>query len=270
MNPRAATRNARVRWLLLVTAIAVVGVAAVGALRPWTQAPKAAVATAQDAAPAVSAPRPLALSDAPRVLIFGDSWTFGSGASLPGLGFAYVLRERLGWDAVVDGIRGSGYLKPGLDGGSYGERIAALDPTLDPELVIVEGSINDRRLPAAGYRAAVSAAWDSLAALYPNATIVILGPAPQVLPVQPTTARIDTDLAALAAERGWSYISPISEGWITDQNYASVIDVWMGRDHPSTAGHAYLASRLAEDLAELEAPSDVVADAPHDPEITGP
>ena len=51
-----------------------------------------------------------------------------------------------GWNTVVNGVRGSGYLKPGIDGGSYGERIAQLDPALDPDLVIVEGSINDRRL----------------------------------------------------------------------------------------------------------------------------
>ena len=120
-------------------------------------------------------PAALALPEQPRVLVFGDSWTYGSAASLPTLGYAYVLGERLGWETTVDGVRGSGYLKPGPDGGSYGERIAALDPALDPDLVIVEGSINDRRLPATGYRDAV-AAWDALAALYPEAAIVILGP----------------------------------------------------------------------------------------------
>ena len=98
----------------------------------------------------------------------------------------------------------------------------------------------------------------------------ILGPAPQVLPVEEATARIDADLSALAAERGWWYVSPIAEGWITPENYADVIDTAIGRDHPSTDGHAYLASRLAEDLAAMSGPSDVVADAPHDAEPTGP
>ncbi len=181
-----------------------------------------------------------------------------------------MLGERLGWESTVDGVRGSGYLKPGLDGGSYGERIAALDPALDPDLVIVEGSINDRRLPAAGYRDAVTAAWDALAALYPDAAIVILGPAPQVLPVEETTARIDADLAALASARGWWYISPIAEEWITAENYAEVIDAGIGREHPSTIGHGYLATRVAEALAAMGRPTAVVADAPHDPAPTGP
>ena len=48
------------------------------------------------------------------MLVFGDSWTYGSAASLPTLGYAYVLGERLGWETTVDGVRGSGYLKPGL------------------------------------------------------------------------------------------------------------------------------------------------------------
>ena len=176
------------------------------------------------AAVAAAAPAPLALPDQPRVLIFGDSWVYGSAAIVPTLGFAYRIGESEGWDTVIDGVRGSGYLKPGLDGGTYGERIGALDPALDPDLVIVEGSINDRRLPAAGYREAVTAVWDALQALYPEARIVILGPAPQVLPVEAATARIDADLAELAAARGWWYISPIAEDWITPANYPEMID----------------------------------------------
>lgn len=255
---------------LALAALAIAGVCALAAVRPWAEAPSAIVATAQDSAPAVVAPAALALPDEPRVLIFGDSWTYGSAAALPTLGYAYVLSERMGWQSTVDGVRGSGYLKPGLDGGSYGERIAALDPSLDPDLVIIEGSINDRRLPATGYREAVTAAWDALAALYPSAAIVVLGPAPQVLPVEVGTARIDADLSALAAARGWWYVSPITEEWITSENYGAVIDTAIGRYHPSTGGHAYLAARLAEALAAMSGGTDVVADAPHDAEQTVP
>lgn len=251
----------RPRWPLAVLALAVIALCAVAGWRPWT--PPDTIVSASGETAAATAPAAVALPEDPRVLIFGDSWTYGSAATDPTLGYAYVLGRMLGWDTVVDGVRGSGYLKPGWDGGSFGERIAALDPALDPDLVIVEGSINDRRLPAEGYREAVTAAWDALAARYPDATIVILGPAPQVLPVEPATSRIDADLNALAAERGWWYISPIAEEWITPENYLSVIDTSdIGRDHPSTEGHTYLAERVAEALARIAAPTDVVADAP--------
>ena len=270
VNPPATARRARRFWPLAVVAIAIAAVCAVGALRPWAADPGAIVATGQDAAISVAGPAPLMLPEQPRVLVFGDSWTYGSAAALPTLGYAYVISQRLGWDTTVDGVRGSGYLKPGLDGGSYGERIAALDPTLDPDLVIIEGSINDRRLAETGYREAVTAAWDALAALYPAASVVILGPAPQILPVEASTARIDADLAELAAARSWWYISPLAEGWITTDIYAGVIDAGIGRDHPSTNGHAYLATRLAEALRERSGGTDAAADAPRELEPNGP
>jgi len=262
--------RARRAWLPIIgAALAVAAVCAVAAWRPWV-APSAPVA-GPDAASAVTvSPAPLALPESPRVLIFGDSWVYGSAAMVPTQGFAYVLGANEGWETVVDGIRGSGYLKPGQDGGAYGERIASLDPALDPDLVIVEGSINDRRLSAKGYRDAVTEAWDDLAALYPEARIVILGPSPQVLPVESATARIDQDLRELAAARGWWYISPIAEEWITSANYLHVIDTGLGRNHPSTEGHAYLADRLAQDLETLAQGPAVVADAPHDEELVRP
>ncbi|MGP3535329.1 SGNH/GDSL hydrolase family protein [Microbacterium sp. RD1] len=264
MTSSARSRPRRPFWPFAVLALAVVAVCAMAGWRPWSPAP-APVSAAAGGDAVVVAPAALALPERPRVLVFGDSWTYGSAATDPTLGYAYLLGRDAGWETIVDGVRGSGYLKPGLDGGSFGERIAALDPSLRPDLVIIEGSINDRRLPASGYRGAVSAAWDALTALYPDATIVVLGPAPQVLPVEPATARIDADLAALAAERGWWYISPLADRWITEENYLDVIDTSdIGRDHPSTNGHAYLAERVTEALATMAAPTDVIADAPEE------
>lgn len=268
-----STRRRRVEtargWLsLLGAALAVAAVCAVAVLRPWgAPEPVAPVAVAEgDAGVAASAPpAPLVLDEDARILVFGDSWVYGSAATVPTLGFAYRLADELGVETVVDGVRGSGYLKPGLDGPAYGERIAALDPSLDPDLIIVEGSINDRRLYPAGYRDAVTAAWDALEARYPDAAIVVLGPSPQVLPVETATSGIDSDLSELAAARGWWYISPISEEWITASNYLDVIDTGpIGRDHPSTDGHAYLAARVADAIEKMAHQPAIVADAPHD------
>jgi lysophospholipase L1-like esterase len=238
-----------------VIALAALGLVAISAVllglwRPWAPLPEAAPIGAGDEAIVVE-PAPLALPQYPIVLVFGDSWTYGSAATRSTEGYAYLLGPLLGGQTIVKGVRGSGYLKPGIDGPTYGERIHALTPGLNPDLVVIQGSINDRKQGEAGYRDAVNAAWDSLTALYPDAQIVVLGPAPHELPVGEATARIDQDLAELAAVRGWWYISPVGQDWITTENYLDVIDVDLGRQHPSTAGHAYLAERVAGALAEI-------------------
>ncbi|MGP6171419.1 SGNH/GDSL hydrolase family protein [Microbacterium sp. A196] len=244
-------RHGRAMVLTAVLAVAV-SAAVLGVWRPWVPATVDAPILASSEVVTV-APTPIVLPEHPQVLVFGDSWTYGAAASDPTLGYAYVLADLLNGQTVVDGVRGSGYLKPGIDGPDFGERIAALDPSLAPDLVIIQGSINDRREGAAGYREAVNAAWDALTATYPDASIVVFGPAPHELPVGAGTARIDEDLAALAGARGWWYVSPIQQSWITALNYLDVIDVDLGNRHPSTEGHRYLAEKVAAAIAEMEA-----------------
>lgn len=230
-------------WVLTGLAGVLALAAVVAVWRPWVT-PEATVAAGAGQAAVQVAPADLDLPENPTVLIFGDSWTYGSAATLPELGYAYVVADIAEWTTVVDGVRGSGYLKAGIDGPAFGARIAELDPAIAPDLIIVQGSINDRLLYPTGYADAVDAAWDALAATYPSARIVILGPAPHVLPVESSTAAIDRELAGLAAARGWWYVSPVHGAWITPENYADVIDTGVGRQHPSTAGHRYLAERL--------------------------
>lgn len=247
MTQRSTRKTALI--VMLVTALSAV---ALGVWRPWIPTTMDAPILAAEEVVSV-APAPLSLPEHPNVLVFGDSWTYGSAASEPTLGYAYVLAGLIDGETTVDGIRGSGYLRAGIDGPAYGERIAALDPSLDPDLVVIQGSINDRALGAQGYREAVTSAWDTLAATYPDASIVVLGPAPRMLPIEDGTIRIDHDLAALAGARGWWYISPIEQDWITAYNYLSVIAVDPGNRHPSTDGHHYLAEKLASALAEMNA-----------------
>lgn len=257
----AASAPRRLRLVGVVAALVLaVGAGVLGVWRPWAPLPSAAPVGAAEGEPAAAvAPVPLALPEHPTVLVFGDSWTYGSAATTPTEGYAYLLADLIDGETIVNGVRGSGYLKPGLDGPAFGVRIDALDPTLTPDLIIMQGSINDREQGEAGYREAVTAAWDAMAAKYPEATIVILGPAPHELPVGAGTARIDSDLSELAAARGWWYISPIAEDWITEQNYLDLIDVEIGRKHPSSAGHRYLAEHVAAALDALRGAPVTVA-----------
>jgi hypothetical protein len=143
----------------------------------------------------------------------------------------------------------SGYLKPGIDGADFGTRIAALDPALDPDLVIVQGSINDRREGADGYRAAVDAAWDALARVYPRARIVILAGTPGAgrggdRPHRPRPARRRGGAGLVVHLTARRRLDHHRELRGRDRH---------GRrtDHPSTAGHRYLAEHLAAAVASL-------------------
>lgn len=239
--------------VLAALAAAIACICALALTRPWaTGAVPVSRADAGGAAPAPVST--ISLPEHPRVLVLGDSWTYGSAATTPALGYAYLLGPLMGGETSVNGSRGSGYLVPGIDGGTFSERIAELDGSAEPDLIVVQGSINDRKVPLDGYDDAVRTAWDALAALYPDAQIVILGPAPQILPVEAATAEIDERLRLAAAARGWPYISPVRDQWITPENYAWIIDTGpVGRNHPTTEGHAYLAERLATALESLRA-----------------
>lgn len=253
---RARPLPPRALGLLTLVVAAVIGLAA---WQPWHRTPAVEAAAPTSLAEAAAA-TPLVLADDTKVLVFGDSWTYGSAATVPTDGYAYQLGRMNGWDTTVRGVRGSGYLRPGLDGPDFGTRISMLDPDAAYDLIVVQGSINDRLLVDDTYRPAVDAAWDTLAATFPDAQIVVLGPAPHALPVHRGTIRIDRELASAAAARGWWYISPVAEEWITEENYLAVIDTGeIARNHPSDAGHRYLAERLTDALLERTATTEAGA-----------
>lgn len=259
-TPPSHRPRLRVRRTLLIGAAGLALAASIGVgLLPRPATPPDALPAGAAPPTGVDAPRPLTLPEHPRVLVFGDSWTYGSAATVRTEGYAYVLADLIGGTTVVDGVRGSGYMKPGMDGPAFGERIARLDPGLLPDLVIVQGSINDRWRPATGYDRTVEAAWNLLAEKFPNAAVVVLGPAPQVLPVQKATARMDRDLQRLAGARSWWYVSPVQQKWITPENYGWIIDTGAGKNHPTTAGHRYLAEKLADALDAMHATPVTVA-----------
>lgn len=232
-----------------VLALGVAVVIGLAAWQPWQRTPTVDAAASGDG-PLLGVAEPLVIPTGARVLVFGDSWTYGSAATVPTDGYAYQLGRMNGWDTTVLGVRGSGYLRPGIDGPDFGTRMAALDRADEYDLIVVQGSINDRGLVDDSYRAHVDAAWDALEAVHPDAQIVILGPAPHEFPVHEGTTRIDGELARAAADRGWWHISPLAENWITPERYDEVIDALEGHKHPSDAGHRHLAERLTAALLD--------------------
>src|SRR5690606_34836717 len=94
------TRRRRIA-LVVVGALAVALTGSLGIARPWMPPAETAPIAA---APGGISPAALTLPDDPTVLVFGDSWTYGSAATPPTLGYAYLLADLLHGTTVVDGV----------------------------------------------------------------------------------------------------------------------------------------------------------------------
>lgn len=190
--------------------------------------------------------------DAPpgtQTLVFGDSWTTGWAAPSH-RGYAYLLGESMRWRTTVDGVAGTGYLNPGpKNEGTFEQRIDAL-PTSKPGLIIMQGGLNDAWQDRSNLESVAASTMHRMLDTHPGAALVVIGPAPSKLPVGVRLKDVDTKLKAAAADVGVHYISPIAEHWITTKNYAELIDT-KAADHPSTAGHVYLARRVEADIKAL-------------------
>ncbi|MCU1473936.1 SGNH/GDSL hydrolase family protein [Amnibacterium sp.] len=235
-------------WLLVPVVTVIVVLVAAIALRGGR--PPEPVAFRDVPVPSASSTA-RALPAHPRLLIFGDSYTYGSMADPLTKGYAYLVANSLGWQHRIDALPGTGYVNGGPNGlkSPYGVRLTKLiaDHTFRPDVVILEGSQNDY-VGVAKVRAAVDSVVRQLRHAYPGVTVVLFGPAaPQ--PGLNTLVAIDSQMAAAAFDMGVPYISPYEEQWFTTANtprYGAPDGA-----HLSTAGHAYLAKRFLTDFRHL-------------------
>ncbi len=169
-----------------------------------------------------------------RVDVLGDSYAVGTTLPDPQhQAWAVLLAEREHWNLTVRGIGRTGFVNGGYcDDQSYPTRV---DQVLadDPELIIVEGGLNDAGQPGIG-----DAARDVLAKIPPTIPVVVVGPIDAPGRSDSDKQTIDRELAAAAGER---YIAPLS--W----------QIEFGPDgiHPTEAGHVALADYIATALAAL-------------------
>jgi acyl-CoA thioesterase I len=182
----------------------------------------------------------------PRLAIVGASFTAGVGSG-PGRSWAVLLARHLGWDAVVDGVPGAGYVRagagrPGSRGPVAAEIARAGLRALQPSLVIVQAGHDDIGVPPALERRRVEQAVGVIRAEAPRAKIVLL----TVFPGRSHRGASRTDRAIVAAARAADpaviIIDPLAGGW----RYAHVRDGL----HPTAAGSAWIAGRVATILSE--------------------
>ena len=145
-----------------------------------------------------------------RVLVIGDSWSAGRGLRDP----ADSWPSRLAGRVHVDGFSGSGFSRGASPcaGRAYADRVdQALQRTgARPDLVVLQGGLNETDRPAAAIRSGVRRVLARLEARgVPARDIVIVGPvaAPRRAAAVP---RVDAVLADEAARAGVLYLSMVN------------------------------------------------------------
>ena len=173
----------------------------------------------------------------------GDSFTAGVGASQGG-GYADLLVRNMNWQAKMFAQGGTGYTNPGQPAEketAFPERVPAVVAAA-PNVVIVQGGINDGS-PQATAEAAEET-FTALRAGLPQAKIIAVGPV--VAPKFPASKvePIRDVIAAAAAKHGVTFVDPIAEGWLANEQ------LFFDGVHPTQEGHAIIATKIREALAK--------------------
>lgn len=179
-----------------------------------------------------------------RIVVVGASITAGVGAGSPARSWAVLVARMLHADAVVYGVSGAGYIRPGAGRlGPMSDEIARLDlPDIRPGLVIVQAGHDDMGEPARLERRSVSRTLALIHSLAPKALIGVVTVFPGRSP-RLTAARTDSAIvsAARATDHHVIVMDPLTGGW----RYARAADGL----HPTAAGDAQIARDVRDSLA---------------------
>jgi lysophospholipase L1-like esterase len=192
----------------------------------------------------------------PVLAIVGASFTAGVGPGNPDQAWAVRLARNVHWDAVIDGVPGAGYVRPGVGcKGPMAAEIARVDlRALDPALVIVQAGHDDIGVPASLERRRVAQAVALIRAQAPQARIALLTVFPgrtHLAAARRTDQAIVT--AGTAADRQVIIMDPLAGDWKFARVRAGL--------HPNAAGDAWIAATAAAILREHGAFAQPTRDA---------
>lgn len=227
------------RWVW-ATVVLVVVAAVVSAYVVYRRHHEAALLTSTDAAECDAANAEARQMTGPstfgskRIDVLGDSYSVGTTLSDPQhQAWDILLARSEDWNLMVRGIGRTGFVNGGYCGNqSFVTRVGQVLAD-DPQIVIVEGGLNDAGQPGIG-----AAAGAVLAMIPASICVVVIGPTDAPGRSGTDKQTIDRELAAVAGER---YISPL--GW----------PLQFGADgiHMTAEGNRVLADHLATAFASL-------------------
>jgi acyl-CoA thioesterase-1 len=169
----------------------------------------------------------------PRTAVIGDSWSQGSDLADPSGSWP----SRLEGHVVVDGFGGSGFTAEAspCQGVAFPLRVDRALAT-DPDLVVVQGGLNDFDVSASVVREGAEEALRRLE----GHQVVVVGPAPAPRRA-PGAARVDALLAEVTAAAGVPYVS--TSGW--------KLEYLPDHLHLTPAGHAEFGAAVEDEISDL-------------------
>jgi lysophospholipase L1-like esterase len=235
----------------------VCSVAAVAALLASAGCGGAARKARADSPPGRPQPR-----RAPVVMFLGDSYTTGRLGQVPEETYAADTARVLGWQVILGGFRGTGFLARGSVRKDFAQLFAeqlAWRPA--PDLVIVSGGHNDRAHTPEAVAAAARQLLTTIRHTWARTPLLLVGPMWGGDPTPPVEDVRDA-LAGVASEQHVPFVDPLRERWITGDRKLGTgnAPMYILRDgvHPTVAGAHYIAGRLVADLRALRLAKPVI------------
>jgi lysophospholipase L1-like esterase len=194
---------------------------------------------------------------APVVMMLGDSYTAGIPGVPPESTYAGAIARKLGWQVIIAGHAGTGFVSKGSIGMNFGQLYnEQLSWRPAPDMVIVVGGHNDanQKKPLRGLSEAATKLLVDIQTRWPGVPLVLVGPMWGGDPI-PKALLVRDALAQVAATQKVPFIDPLREMWITGDRtkHTGNANLYIRRDktHPNAAGNSYFADRLILSLKPL-------------------
>lgn len=199
------------------------------------------------AAVALSVAVPAARAASPsRIAVVGDSYTAGSSEGGNGprgwteIAWQLLAAEGVDVDAEVAAEGGAGYGERGHRGSVFKD-LTVRAVRRNDDLVVFFGSRNDQPVDPARFPGLAADTLASARAAAPAAKILVIGPPWPTADPPPEVLGIRDSLRYQALVNGAVFVDPLAEGWFVGRPELIGVD----GVHPTDAGHAYLAARIA-------------------------
>lgn len=184
--------------------------------------------------------------DVTTVVVLGDSISTGLGTwpehAWPNLLQESYIDRGMSVDVINGAQNGAGYVNVGPSGLTIGDEVERTVPA-GADVVVLFGSINDRRYPEKEIRDGAGEAFANIKQMTEGAEIVVVGPStfgPDVTSVRDAVrdAAMDVDVR---------FVDPLAEAWFSDGGSYAVRD----GVHLNENGDAYVADKMKEILEPL-------------------